>query len=412
MKNLYGKLSIIDWLMSEEGWATHCWKEKECIMEAKKERYLYIDNLRLLMIVFVVIMHLAVTYSGFGSWYFKEGRPIGIISMFVFGYYQSFTQGYFMGFLFLISGFFIPAAYERKGFVKFIKDRFKRLGIPTLIYMLIINPFISYVQVGLDWVRPKPDFISFYAGYIGKLAFLGGSGPLWFAFALLIFSVVYGLARYVINKVPNTPKKALKLGTKNIILLILLIAICAFLIGLEQPIGTSILNMQLSFFSQYIILFIVGIVAYRNNLFYRLDYKYGKMWLTTAMLLGFAIWAAIMIFGGVLHGNQDYNGGFSWQAAAYALWESFVAVAMVIGLITLFREKYNYQGKLVKVLSDNSFAVYVFHAPIIIAASQLIKPLTFLPIIKFIILCVICIPVCFAFTHLIIRRIPLLKRVM
>ena len=32
-----------------------------------KERLLYIDNLRLLMIVFVVIMHLAVTYSGFGS---------------------------------------------------------------------------------------------------------------------------------------------------------------------------------------------------------------------------------------------------------------------------------------------------------------------------------------------------------
>lgn len=141
----------------------------DVLMGKKKERLLYIDNLRLLMIIFVVIMHLAVTYSGFGSWYFKEGKPIGLISVIVFGFYQSFTQGYFMGFLFLISGFFIPRAYDRKGFGKFIKDRFVRLGIPTLIYMLIINPFILYVQLGLNWIRPKPAFVSYYLNYIAKI---------------------------------------------------------------------------------------------------------------------------------------------------------------------------------------------------------------------------------------------------
>ncbi len=42
-------------------------------METSEERLLYIDNLRVLMIVFVIVQHLAVTYSGFGSWYYKEG---------------------------------------------------------------------------------------------------------------------------------------------------------------------------------------------------------------------------------------------------------------------------------------------------------------------------------------------------
>ena len=37
------------------------------------ERLLYIDNLRLMVIAFVVMHHLAVTYSGFGSWYYVEG---------------------------------------------------------------------------------------------------------------------------------------------------------------------------------------------------------------------------------------------------------------------------------------------------------------------------------------------------
>lgn len=239
-----------------------------------------------------------------------------------------------------------------------------------------------------------------------------GSGPLWFAFALLIFSVAYGLVRYATKYMPNASKKELIPSFKNVILLILLIAICAFLIRLVQPIGTSILNMQLCFFSQYVILFIVGILAYRNDLFSKLDYKFVSRWLLSGLLLGFVAWVAIMILGGAVKGNQNFNGGLSWQAAAYALWESFVSVAMAIGLITLFREKYNYQGKVVKVLSDNSFAVYVFHAPIIIAASQLIKNVTLLPIVKFAILCIVCIPVCFIFTHFVIRRIPLLKRVM
>lgn len=85
---------------------------------------------------------------------------------------------------------------------------------------------------------------------------------------------------------------------------------------------------------------------------------------------------------------------------------------MSIGLITLFREKFNYQSRLVKVLSDNSFAIYIFHSPIIIAAAQWLKPVILLPIVKFAILSLICIPFCFLFTHYFIRRIPILKRLM
>ena len=43
-----------------------------------KERLFYIDNLRLLMIMFVVMHHLAVTYTGFGSWYYNESNHLDI----------------------------------------------------------------------------------------------------------------------------------------------------------------------------------------------------------------------------------------------------------------------------------------------------------------------------------------------
>lgn len=381
-------------------------------MEVREKRLLYMDNLRLLMIIFVVIQHLAVTYSGFGSWYFKEGKPIGLISTIIFGFYQSFTQGYFMGLLFLIAGYFVPGAYDKKGFGKFLKDRFIRLGIPVLIYMLVINPFILYVELGLYWVRPKPGFVSFYLRYLGNFSFINGSGPMWFALALLIFTVIYGLIRLIKPRNIEAPRKNIELGFHNIWILIFLIAVWAFLIRTVQPIGTSVLNMQLCYFSQYIILFIVGIYAYRNNLFSKIDYKSGKKWLMFGILGGFISWLILLLAGGALKGMTAFNGGWTWQSAGYAIWESFIAVATDVGLLALFREKYNRQGRLIKILSDSSFAVYVFHPPIIIAAAILFSTIQLIPIIKFIILCIVCVPICFTVAHFIVRRIPLLKSVM
>jgi fucose 4-O-acetylase-like acetyltransferase len=381
-------------------------------MSDKKERLLYIDNIRLLMIIFVIIMHLAVTYSGLGSWYFNEGRPVDTISIIIMGFYQSFTQAYFMGVLFLLASYFVPKSYDKKGLGLFIKDRLIRLGIPTLIYMLIISPFIEYVEINLNGYSPKPDFLTYFIHYIYTFDFIGSTGPLWFAFALLIFSIIYGLVRYFADKVQRTHKALIKPNLKNEVLLVLIIALFAFSIRLVLPVGTSIINMQLCYFAQYIILFAVGAFARRNNLFSSIEYKQGKRWLLCALIPATFAWILIIVLGGVLDGNQNYNGGLSWQAAAYALWESFVAVGMSIGLIAIFRERHNHQSKLIKVMSDNSFAVYVFHAPIIIAAAILIHPLNLPPIVKFVILCVVCIPLVFVFTHFVIRRIPLLKRVM
>jgi glucan biosynthesis protein C len=376
----------------------------------KKDRFLYVDNLRLLMIIFVIMVHLAVTYSGIGGWYYKEGRSYGTISTLLFGYFQSFTQGYFMGFLFLISGYFVPGSYDKKGFGKFIKDRAIRLGIPTLIYMLIIDPFINAVLLH-NVNSGSNSLLSVYLHYILSFQFIGASGPLWFAFALLIFSIIYAFIRYF-SKTGREYRNNAAPNLKRIIMLILLISVCAYLIRLIQPIDSSILNMQLSFFSQYIILFIVGIICYRYKWFSMFNFKYGKRWLLSALAPGFVIWIIIMLTGGALNGGFDlYKGGLYWQSAVYALWESFISVAMGIGLITLFREKYNKQNKLIKIMSDNAFAVYVFHAPIIIFLTLLFKPVMLIPFIKFLLLAIIGIPVCFICTHFIIRRIPLLKKV-
>jgi glucans biosynthesis protein C len=386
-------------------------------LEKKKERFVYIDNLRLLVIILVVMLHLGVTYSGFGSWSYTEGAKLDIFSTIVFGYSMSYTQGFFMGFLFLISGFFTPGAYDRKGFIRFLKDRFIRLGIPTLIFMLFVSPFKDYVVMDLDWITPKPEFLDYYWRYLSSFEFVSSTGPLWFALALLIFSCIYACIRLILQLIAQKSQQAEKprlkeIRTIHVILLILLISVGAFCIRLIQPIDTSILNMQLCYFSQYIILFTVGIYAYRNNWFSSIPYQFGQKWFLTAMLGGIIPWTIIMVGGGALEGLYVYKGGMNWQSAAFALWESYISVSMAVGLITLFREKLNRQNKLFKTLSDNAFSVYLFHTPIIIYISLLLKEVTLPPLLKCLLLIVICIPVCFTISHFMIKRIPILNNVL
>ncbi len=104
-----------------------------------------------------------------------EGTHLDTLSTVVFAFYQSFTQGYFLGLLFLISGYFVAGSYDRKGFGRFVGDRFKRLVIPTLIFMIAITPFIEIVELG----NKSTGF--------NLIGFLSGTGPMWFAAALFGF---------------------------------------------------------------------------------------------------------------------------------------------------------------------------------------------------------------------------------
>jgi glucan biosynthesis protein C len=167
-------------------------------------RLFFIDNIRWLMIIFVVMTHVAVTYSNLGMWYYIEPAKPDIVSLAFFGIYQSFTQAYSMGLLFLIAGYFVPGSFDRKGFSKFLSDRAMRLGVPTLIYMLLINTTINYYFLAFEWSTTRPAVWQFFLNYIQSLDFLSGSGPMWFALALLIFSAAYAVFRSL-QRDPKSP---------------------------------------------------------------------------------------------------------------------------------------------------------------------------------------------------------------
>jgi glucan biosynthesis protein C len=90
-------------------------------------RLLFVDNIRVFLTILVILHHLMITYAGTGSWYYNEGRQ-DVITKFVGSWFCSVNQAYFMGLFLLISAYFVPGSYDRKGAGRFLKDRLIRLG--------------------------------------------------------------------------------------------------------------------------------------------------------------------------------------------------------------------------------------------------------------------------------------------
>src|SRR5215469_11324283 len=168
-------------------------EQRALIMPPKLARVAYIDNLRWTMIVLVVSMHAADTYSPLGNWYFVQRPPVSQLTLLTFAAWQMYLQSFFMGLLFFVAGVFVPPSIDRKGPVRFLRDRAFRLGLPVLLYMFVLGPVTEY-YVSHSWTAPY-SFAHEWWHHIADGEVLQENGPLWFLLALLIFSGVYA-ARY------------------------------------------------------------------------------------------------------------------------------------------------------------------------------------------------------------------------
>ena len=226
------------------------------------DRLLFIDNIRVFLTILVILHHLMVIYAGSGLWIYNENRQDDITAV-VGRWFCSFNQSYFMGLFLLISAYFVPGAYNRKGAGRFLKDRLIRLGIPLVVYGWIIRP----IWIFIAWSIPGSFWNWYISEYFKDYGIIGG-GPLWFIETLLIFALLYALYREIFAPHPTKPiPDAPFPGNRRMILFAFLLGITTYLIRLWFPQNTSIteLNLQLANFPQYIALFVLGLMAYPRN---------------------------------------------------------------------------------------------------------------------------------------------------
>jgi len=329
---------------------------------AKKPRLLYIDNLRILLTILVIMHHFAIGYGGPGTFYYTEDGPMSDISEILMTLLLAINQAFFMGFFFMISSYFSPGSIDRKGIGTFLKDRLKRLGIPLLFYMLVIAPLLSYGSARLQGYEvPLGQHLAYQYSAITNF----NASQMWFIAALLIFAIVYVIWRRFAKPISDSEGAAPR--NTAIVIFALALGLVTFTVRIWLSVGFEIpiLNWQIPHFPQYIAMYILGIVAYRRGWFASITDSQGKTWLYTALGL-ILLFPVLFIAGGALEGVLDpYFGGLHWQSFVYSVWEQFMCMAMVITLLVWFRKRFTEQGRLAKSMSSAAYATYVFHAPII-----------------------------------------------
>ncbi len=376
-------------------------------VSCRSPRLFYVDNLRLLLSSLVVLFHLSMTYGAVESWPYIETTPSfpGTYPLILFA---ATCQSFFMGMFFLISAHFTVGSIARKGTPRFLLDRLLRLGIPVTLYFFFLEPLNGYFA--RCW---RPNHLSYlgilYSGW-GR-----GIGAIWFLVALGLFTAVYAMVRPVLGRAKGKEDdEVLAVRDFHIVLFILFLTVVTFLIRVVYPVGEGIrwVGFSLGHFPQYIALFALGIWAARRGLQNPFGLRRGKRWgyLAAGMVLfGFP---ALLVAGGAASGNVSvFMGGAYWQSLAYSFWEQCTGIAIIVALLGFAREKLDHAGKIKGELGASAYAVYVFHAPIVVGISVFFRRLALPPLVKFLVISPVVLAASFLFACL-IRRAPHVRRIL
>ena len=106
------------------------------------------DNLKIALTCLVVANHASQAYVDQNNGWPIHQDQIPPINQVVLGVFHSTNAAFFMAIFFMIAGFFIPAALEKKDAKSYLISRTIKLLVPTLILTLLIFPILGY---GLTW---------------------------------------------------------------------------------------------------------------------------------------------------------------------------------------------------------------------------------------------------------------------
>ncbi|MFD2792832.1 acyltransferase [Promicromonospora vindobonensis] len=368
----------------------------------------YVDNLRVLLTVLVLAHHSALTYGALPLWYWTEPStsPSGVALMLL----VVVNQFYFMGFFFLLSGLFVPGSVDRKGPGAFARDRLLRLGLPMVAFWLVARPVLHLPE----WPARSAEGESLVHFWFT----VGDAGPMWFLEVLLVMSLAYAAFRALRTRLAAR-SGAVRVGQpvaadaqprpvrfRAIVGLVALLTAATFLWRFLVPAGTYWQFVGLpspAYLPQYVILFVVGLLAARRGWLAALTVRQGWVALVVALV------GLVLALGTSALVAAPGAGALAQLVASLA--ENVFAVSIILALLVLFRERFSGQPPWARMAARNAFAVYVIHPLVLVGVAMLLAPLAAPAGVKFLILLALSVPLCWGFAHL-LRRVPGVARVL
>ena len=338
------------------------------------QRLYYLDNLKVCLTVLVIMHHAGQAYGNGGDWAYTPSNPAEFMPW--IWHFFSTNAAFFMGLYFFISGYFVPGSFDKQGSKQFIQKKLLRLGIPLL----------------------------FMGGLICVLSGKLEIAHMWFVESLLVFCLVYSLIRQWVS--PIDKKCNSKPTIIGLLIVALLMGIGSYFIRQVSPqdhwiwpFGIIPLPMEPAHYLQYVMMFVLGILAYRFQWLNEMSNGTG----ITTLLIGVAL-----AVGNYLRDGGPWN-DFVWQW--FGIYESLMCVFISFGLVWLFREFVSGTSRLWQWCAAQSYGAYVFHLLLMIVLQNVVDSIWMGAFGKFLFIGIVTTILSFGLTW-IVRMIPGVKRVL
>jgi glucan biosynthesis protein C len=393
--------------------------------ESTSIRYLFLDNIKVFFTILVIFWHTMVIYVETGWWYYKEFNPSDPFSDVFFLLLTSIGgvfQTSLLGLFFLLGGYFTPKSYDRKGVWSFWKERLIRLGIPLLLYTILINPIMIYIlaKIGIPPWNTFPmlqeSFIGYYfsrfLSWENFIDFLSFAGPMWFLKVLLIFTAFYTLWRQI-TKLDSVQRKIPKqLSVPRYFYLLLLtigLGCLTFIVRIFLPIDVRPFEIPWGQLIQYFMMFSIGVICIRYLWFEKMSKKLVKIWLTTIIISLIVIYIDFFIAIAMDVDLVDFTGGANSHAFLFAIVDNIICMGVIFVLIKFFYAKFNKQGAILRNISTSAYHMYLLHPPVLVAISLSFVFLNLYPVIKLAIVFLLTVLLCYLLSHYFLKKFHMKK---
>jgi glucans biosynthesis protein C len=373
----------------------------------KTSRMFYIDNLRLLFTFLVILHHVCLTYAAHNGWYFYEYLHDPFTNL-VLNIAMAVNRTWVLGCFFMISGYFTPGALDKKGTWSFMKDRLLRIGVPLVLFSFLVRPSIVYMM--------NRAALSQKYTYLENILLLKNvaPGPAWFLEVLLVFSFVYALWRLA-RRTLHAGESAQLPFPGNRIVLLSIVALAAFTFALRifLPTGKEVFHLRLGNYGEYVAFFGAGVLAYRHQWLDKITDAIGGQW-TIITAAAVCVYTCFVVLAWSSNTSLSFlSGGLSVKTLVATYVGTFIAVGSNISLVHLFRKYLNYQPGVIRTMARDAYAVFIFHAPIIVTLSCLVQGrLSTHPFVKFASVYIFGIALCFVTCRYVIRKLPYAQRIL
>lgn len=345
-------------------------------------RKAYIDNIRFSIVWLVVIYHVIYIFNSAGV--ISNINKIGIP---IFDSFLYFVYPWFMCCLFLISGMSARYSLETKSSRQFLRERVRRLLLPSVAGIFILGWIIGYItSLQTDMFGGYGDLIPSFFKYV--IYCLVGIGPLWFAHEVFLASIILLIVRRIDKR-----DRLWQLGKKvNLFaLLFLFLPIWASSYLFNTPFVEVYRN------GIYVFLFLLGYYVFSHE---------ETIEILRKRYILFGIFAILL---GVLYVKIYFGSNYASAECLTSLFTNLYLWIAILAILGLSKEKFNFKNKFTLYMVKNSFGVYVFHYPILILLAYFIITYLQMPmILNYVVILVLDILLTLCANE-IVKRIPILR---